>query len=211
MSFENETTMLLTGPNNADTLILLAHGAGAGMDTPFMDHLADGLATEGIRTGRFEFPYMQRQRAEGKRRPPDRAPKLIDAWKDAIASAPSASRLVIGGKSMGGRIASMLFEESNAAGLICLGYPFHPTGKPDKLRIDHLQTLTKPCLFLQGERDPFGNRTEVDTYPLAKSIRLHWLADGDHSLKPRKASGVTVEENLDQAVKAMASFVAQLP
>jgi predicted alpha/beta-hydrolase family hydrolase len=117
---------------------------------------------------------------------------------------------VIGGKSMGGRIASLAADEAGVAGLVCLGYPFHPTGKPNQLRIEHLRGLVTPTLILQGTRDPFGNAEEVAGYDLPSRIQIHWLADGDHSLKPRKASGRTEQQNWDEALEALASFVTQL-
>ena len=101
-------------------------------------------------------------------------------------------------------------DDANVAGLVCLGYPFHPPGKPDKLRVDHLQSLRTPTLILQGERDPFGNREQGAGYPLSKTVQLHWLTDGEHSFKPRKSSGVSLEENLADAVQAVVSFASQL-
>ncbi len=205
-----KTTLIFTGPVKANRTILLAHGAGAGMDTPFMNAFADGLAQLGIRVVRFEFPYMAERRKLGKKHPPDREPVLRQTWLDVIEQL-GAEGLVIGGKSMGGRIASLIADEAGVAGLVCLGYPFHPTGNPDKLRIEHLRTLKTPTLIVQGERDPFGNRTEVRDYQLARKIRIHWLPDGDHSFKPRKSSGQTIERNLEQAVGTIVSFLNKLP
>jgi predicted alpha/beta-hydrolase family hydrolase len=199
--------ILWTGPTRSRATILLAHGAGVGMDSPFMAAFAEGLAERKIRVGRFEFPYMLRRRQTGKKSPPDRAPVLVQAWREAIGQVRS-KRLFIGGKSMGGRIASMVVDESRADGLICLGYPFHPAGKPEKLRVEHLQSLEKPALFLQGERDALGNRAEVAGYELSASIHVHWLEDGDHNLKPRKASGRTEEDNWQEAMGEMDKFVA---
>ena len=178
------------------------------MDTDFMNAFADGLADHGFRVVRFEFPYMAERRQTGKRRPPDREPVLRQAWLDVIASV-EAQTLFIGGKSMGGRIASLLADAVGVAGLICLGYPFHPTGKPDQLRVEHLQAIKTPTLILQGERDPFGNAEEVRGYNLCSQIRLHWLPDGDHSFKPRVSSGRTQDENWREAISVIASFVRQ--
>ena len=111
---------------------------------------------------------------------------------------------------MGGRIASLIADEVQAAGLVCLGYPFHPTGKPEKLRTEHLKSIATPTLIVQGERDAFGNRAEVRRYRLAKTVRMHWLDDGDHSFKPRKKSGVSLEDNLTEAIDAVARFIAEL-
>jgi uncharacterized protein len=118
--------------------------------------------------------------------------------------------LVIGGKSMGGRIASLVADEAGVAGLVCLGYPFHPVGKPDRLRVEHLAAINTPTLIVQGERDPFGSREEVGGYKLARKLRVKWIDDGDHSFKPRKASGRTEAGNCVVAVKAVVAFVESL-
>jgi len=205
----SEVRLLSDGPERAKHTLVLAHGAGAGMDTDFMNAMAQGLAGEGFRVVRFEFPYMAKRRSDGKRRPPDREPVLQETWLSVVDSL-EAGKLVIGGKSMGGRIASLIADEAEVAGLVCLGYPFHPTGKPEKLRINHLQAIRTPTLIIQGERDPFGKRDEVVDYRLSKQVRIHWLPDGDHSFKPRKASGRTAEENLGEALEATAAFVSRL-
>lgn len=111
---------------------------------------------------------------------------------------------------MGGRIASLVADEAGVAGLVCLGYPFHPTGKPDKLRTEHLLNLKTPTLILQGERDAFGNRAEVAGYRLPSTLKFRWLEDGNHGFKPRKLSGRSETENWDQAVSAIVDFVARL-
>ena len=200
--------LMINGPPRSLTAIILAHGAGAGMDTGFMNAFAEGLAGHGLPVVRFESPYMAQHRQTGKRRPPDREPVLRQTWLDVIASA-EAQTLFIGGKSMGGRIASLIADAAGVAGLICLGYPFHPTGKPDQLRVEHLQAIKTPTLILQGERDPFGNAEEVRDYNLCSQIRLHWLPDGDHSFKPRVSSGRTQDENWREAISVIASFVRQ--
>ena len=120
------------------------------------------------------------------------------------------SRLVIGGKSMGGRIASMVADQAGVAGLVCLGYPFHPTGRPERTRTDHLAELTTPTLIVQGERDSLGNVADVAGYELSSAIRLHWCADGDHGFKPRKASGHTEAGNWATAIAAITDFIAKL-
>jgi predicted alpha/beta-hydrolase family hydrolase len=187
--------------------VILAHGAGAGMDTPFMATIAAGLAAHELRVIRFEFPYMQRRRADGGRRPPDRMPVLMEAWREAIATVGPAQRLVIGGKSMGGRVASMIADDVGVAGLVCLSYPFHPPGKPEKLRVEHLAGVRTPSLILQGTRDPFGKPEEIAGYDLSGRIRVFWLEDGDHSFKPRVKSGRTLGQNLDEAVEAICGFI----
>jgi uncharacterized protein len=202
--------LLIDGPKDADGTIALAHGAGAAMDTPFMNFFATNLADRGFRVVRFEFPYMAAQRATGKSRPPDREPVLREAWMRVIEEL-GPERLVIGGKSMGGRIASLVADDADVAGLVCLGYPFHPVGKPDKLRVEHLQSIKTPTLIVQGERDSFGNRDEVAEYKLSSAIKVHWLKDGDHSFRPRKASGATERQNMDAALGAIVGFAAELP
>ena len=198
--------LLIDGPPQAAQTVILAHGAGAAMDTNFMNAFAEGIAGYGVRVVRFEFPYMAGLRSGGKRRPPDREPVLRETWLRVIGSV-KAKRLFIGGKSMGGRIASLIADEADVVGLVCLGYPFHPTGKPERLRIEHLKTIRTPTLIVQGERDPFGTRDEVAGYELSKRVQIHWMRDGDHSFKPRKASGRTEVENWAEGVEAVVAFV----
>ena len=209
MSTQQPIEMMLNGPARAACTVVLAHGAGAAMDTPFMEAFASGLADRGLRVARFEFPYMAERRKSGRRPPPNREPILRETWHDAIKSVKS-KQLVIGGKSMGGRIASLIADEAGASGLVCLGYPFHPTGRPERLRVEHLQGIRTPTLIVQGTRDAFGNQEEVATYDLSKQVRLHWLEDGDHSFKPRKASGRTQAEHWQEGIEAAADFVAAL-
>jgi uncharacterized protein len=193
------------GPRTAGATLLLAHGAGGAMDTPFLNAMARGLAARGIRVRRFEFPYMATRRTEGRSRPPDREPVLLDAWRAAVAE--TGRDVVIGGKSMGGRMASLVADELGVRGLVCLGYPFHPPGQPDKLRTRHLEGLRTPTLIVQGERDPFGTRDDVARYTLSAAIAVEWLPDGDHSFKPRKASGATEAGHLARAVEVVGEFV----
>ncbi len=201
--------LIIDGPPDADMTVALAHGAGAGCDTPFMNIVAAGLAERGVRVARFEFDYMVKSRRDGKRRPPDRLDRLMACWREVVAEH-GDGRLVVAGKSMGGRIASMIADDVGASGLVCLGYPFHPPRKPDQLRIDHLGAIQTPTLILQGERDALGAKDEVEGYPLAGSIRVVWLTDGDHGFRPRKSSGRTETENLEDAIAAMATFVLGL-
>lgn len=202
--------MLFTGPATADLTLVLAHGAGAAMDSPFMTAFADGLAGRGVRVARFEFPYMAERRASGKKRPPDPAPKLMACWRDVIAALGGPERLVIGGKSMGGRIASMVADEMGVRGLVCLGYPFHPPGKPERLRTAHLEDLRTPTLIVQGTRDPLGTAAEVAGYDLSPAISLRWCADGNHDLAPRKSSGRTTADNWQDAMTAITDFLVTL-
>lgn len=182
-------SFLVDGPETAKATLILAHGAGAAMDSPSMTLFAGAFGAAGLRVIRFEFGYMAARR-EGHRRPPPRAEKLIGDFKSVVAEADAHMPLLIGGKSMGGRVASMaaddLYREGKIAGLVCLGYPFHPPAKPTELRTSHLEELKTPSLIFQGTRDPFGTQDEVVTYKLSNRIELVWMDDGDHDLKPRK-------------------------
>jgi hypothetical protein len=153
---------------------------------------------------------MAEFRSSDKRRPPDRAPILHETWIHVVRSL-NTGRLVIGGKSMGGRIASLIADDAGVSGLVCLGYPFHPTGKPHRLRTEHLRTLHTPTLIVQGECDALGNKDEVSGYDLSSQIEIRWLPDGDHSFKPRKASGRTAEENWQDGIELVDAFVKSLP
>lgn len=189
--------------------LLLAHGAGAGMDSPFMEQLAEALARRDIRTLRFDFPYMARARAEGRRRPPNPAPVLLEHWRAMVATwrAAESGPLWLAGKSMGGRMASLLADDLGAAGLVCLGYPFHPAGKPERLRTEHLATLATPTLIVQGERDALGTRAEVAGYVLAPTLEVQWIATADHDLKPLKSSGLSQTQALVETAAWVAAFV----
>ena len=204
---------LYDGPEGAEATFVLAHGAGAAMDSPFMTTFAKGLGEQGIKVVRFEFPYMATRRATGNRRPPDRQAILLQSWREVIARLREegvGERLAIGGKSMGGRMASLLAAEPDAPevqALVCLGYPFHPAGKPERLRTEHLADLALPSLFVQGERDKLGSRAEVEGYTLSNAIRFHWCPDGNHDLKPRKRSGFTQDGNWQAAMDAAAVFL----
>lgn len=207
--------LLFDGPDDAPVTVLLAHGAGAPMDSAAMTAAAGALAAAGLRVVRFEFAYMAARR-DGARKPPPRADTLVPAYRAVVAALDARGPLVIGGKSMGGRVASMavddLHAEGRAAGLLCLGYPFHPPGKPETLRTGHLAGLKAPALIVQGTRDPFGTREEVEGYTLSPSIELFWLEDGDHDLRPRKSvSGLTAADHLASAaarVRAWADALA---
>jgi predicted alpha/beta-hydrolase family hydrolase len=193
-------TFLHDGPDTARATVLLAHGAGAPMDSAAMQRLASALADAGLRVVRFEFAYMAARRA-GQRRPPPKGEALIPEYRAAVAALGAQGTLIVGGKSMGGRIASMvadeLWAEGSIAGLLCLGYPFHPPAKPAQVRTAHLKDLRTPSLIAQGTRDPFGTRDDVTGYDLSPAIDMLWLEDGDHDLRPRKGvSGFTLQDHL---------------
>ncbi|MGF1799298.1 alpha/beta fold hydrolase [Vibrio gigantis] len=200
--------VIIDGEDNPITFIF-AHGAGAGMDHEFMQSVAKGLAFKGIRVVRFNFPYMIKRAEDGKRRPPDRAPKLLEAYQEVIEQV-DTDKLVIGGKSMGGRMASHLSEVDKVAAMACLGFPFHPPGKPEKYKGEHLAELAKPCLILQGERDTFGKREEFADFELSDSIRVEFIPDGDHSFKPRKSSGYTEQQNIALTVEKLSAFIKEV-
>lgn len=205
---------LRNGPLDAPLTFLLAHGAGAPMDSPFMNAIAEGLALRHWEVVRFEFPYMQRARANGKKAAPDRMPLLEASFREQAAQLADRPRLILGGKSMGGRVASHLLDalasSSNVVAGACLGYPFHPPGKPDRSRVDHLLSLQTRLLILQGERDTFGNAVEVGGYGLPETVSVNWIPDGDHSFKPRKSSGRSHAQNLDVAIEALDQLAGQL-
>src|SRR5208282_1822130 len=201
---------LIDGPKAAARTLVLAHGAGGPMDSPLMQTIAQGVAVAGIKVVRFEFPYMRRRRETGKGGAPDPQPALIQSWRDTIARLGGGDRLVIGGKSMGGRIASMVADEAGVRGLVCMGYPFHPPGNAAKTRTGHLEKMRTRALILQGTRDTFGKPDEVAKYKLSRTIRIEWTEDGDHSFKPRVSSGRTEADNLRAAIGLVAGFVASL-
>ena len=200
--------LIIDGGEN-QPLFIFAHGAGAGMDHVFMQQVAEGLANNGIRVVRFNFPYMVRRVEEAKKYLPDRAPTLLDAFEQVIEEH-ADKPVVIGGKSMGGRMASLLSEHPLVAGVACLGFPFHPPGKPGKYKGAHLATLSKPCLILQGERDTFGSREEFEHFELAPSVCTSFIPDGDHSFKPRKRSGYTEQGNMALTVEVLSQYIFEV-
>ncbi len=199
---------LIDGPSDARVSFLFAHGAGAGMDHDFMTDVAQGLALNGIEVIRFNFPYMVQRAIDGKRRPPDRQPKLLADFHQHIEHF-SNRKLVVGGKSMGGRMASLICDDVNVLGLACLGFPFHPPKKPEKFRGEHLATIKTPTLILQGDRDTFGNKEAVSRFDLSSAVSVEYLADGDHSFHPRKSSGYTDQQHLISIIDSLSTFILQ--
>jgi uncharacterized protein len=182
------------------------------MDSDFMEAMAKGLCAAGQgrwRIARFEFPYMAARRRDGRRGPPDRQDRLLESWRAAITALES-EMIVIGGKSLGGRMASLVADACAVRGLLCLSYPFHPARRPDRLRTAHLADLATPTLVVQGTRDPLGNAPEVAAYALSPAIRVHWIEDGDHDLVPRKKSGRDRDMAWREAIDAVAGFLATL-
>ena len=190
---------LVDEPADRRGTILLAHGAGGAMDSPARAAIAGALCGAGFRVARFEFAYMAGRRS-GRRSPPPKAERLIPEYLSAVEQITHNGPFLIGGKSMGGRVASMIADELYAArrieGLLCIGYPFHPPGKPEQLRTAHLVDLKTPTLICQGTRDPFGTHDEAKAFGLSRQIEMFWLADGDHDLRPRKKlSGFTLGDH----------------
>lgn len=179
------------------------------MDSDWMNDLTNLLIKEGIQVIRFEFPYMAERRETGKKRPPNPKKVLLETWQEVFSkvSLQAEAPIFIGGKSMGGRIASLLADELKPAGLIGLGFPFHAPGKDPGERIEHLKSIKTKTLIIQGTRDSMGSLEECRSYPLSKKIQFLWLEDGDHSWKPRKKSGHTLEEHMSCAAQKIASFI----
>ncbi len=203
------TPLAVNGEQNCDTLIILAHGAGANMQHEFMASLASGLAQDDVQVVRFNFPYMRANAIDGKRRPPDRAPKLIADYALQLSILkqhfrPQTTFLV--GKSMGGRMSAILAESLSVDGVVCLGYPFIPL-KGGEPRLEPIEKCKAPLMVIQGERDKFGHKGLVETWSVMDKVKLHWLTDGDHSFKPRKSSGTTFEANLAQAISHIQAFI----
>jgi uncharacterized protein len=187
-------------------VFLFAHGAGAPMDSEFMQTVSGALAVRGIHVVRFEFPYMAQRRDSGTKRPPDKIPALLAAFRDVLHQYPSA---VIGGKSMGGRVATLLAAEQAVTACAAIGYPFYAKGKADKPRIAHLPAVQCPLLIFQGERDPLGDAQWVAQQSSLNSLSMDWFADGDHDLKPRKSSGYTQQAHLERLADKLAHFIFQ--
>ena len=190
-------------------VVVFAHGAGAGMSSTFMEQIAKGLVSLGISVVRFNFPYMERRAEDGKRRPPDRMPKLIEDMENLLSQLDIELPLFIGGKSMGSRVAASLNARcyEKVRGVFALGYPFHPIGKPEKTRLEPLVQTQLPILIVQGDRDKLGNKQEILHYSLGQHCQVKFLSDGDHDLKPRVKSGFTHEGHINNACQYIKDFV----
>jgi predicted alpha/beta-hydrolase family hydrolase len=207
--------VLFDGPEHARITVLLAHGAGAPMESPSLAATAKALGDAGLRVARFEFAYMAGRRSGAGRKPPPRADTLNPEYVAAVKALAVKGPLIIGGKSMGGRVASMvadeLFADGRIHGLLCLGYPFHPPAKPEQVRTKHLAELRTPTLIIQGTRDEFGTREDVARYKLSPAIDILWLEDGDHDLKPRKSiSGHTAADHRKTMVEAVTEWAQRI-
>ena len=202
--------LIFDGPSNGP-LFVFAHGAGAPLTSEFMEKVATGLAKQEIRVARFNFNYMQQRIETGSRRPPERAPHLIKQFMEVIQTLNQP--MVIGGKSMGGRMATLLAAQESAdllqhvKGIACLGYPFHPQGKPEKLRTEHLPAIAKPIAIIQGSRDKLGDKQEIESYLLPEHFQWCWLEDGDHDFKPRVKSGFTQQQHIQSCINFLVAYI----
>jgi predicted alpha/beta-hydrolase family hydrolase len=215
IAVDGDTTVsaLLERPAAAHAAYVLAHGAGAGMAHPFMARTAGALASHGIATLRYQFPYMER----GSRRPD--APKVAHAVvRAAVAEAARALPglpLVAGGKSYGGRMTSQAQAAAplpGVAGLVFLGFPLHPAGKPSIERAQHLAAIKIPMLFVQGTRDELADVSLIESTvgALGNHATLHWVADGDHSFRVPARSGADPQRVLDGVFDAIARWIERV-
>jgi len=208
------------GPRTgADRAVLLAHGAGTDLDAPPLKVVAAALAVAGIPSLRFNFAYR-----DAERKAPDRAPVLLAATRDAAARLARRTglppeRLVLGGRSMGGRMGSMVVGADlsgdgpiPALGLLLLGYPLHPAGHPEKVRDEHFPRLRVPCLFVSGTRDALASREELPAAARAikGQVTFHWLEGADHGYRPLKASGSTLDDVLAETALVATEWVQGL-
>ncbi len=200
----------LRGKQDKAATLILAHGAGAPMDSDFMNDMAARLADQGVNVLRFEFAYMAQRRVDGRRRPPNPQAQLLECWRQVYASVrPHVTGcLAIGGKSMGGRMASLIADELQVDALVCLGYPFYAAGKPEKPRVAHLADLKARTLIVQGERDALGNEEAVQAYALSSAIDILWIPAANHDLKPLKSAGISYDQCLADTAQRIARLLA---
>ena len=218
VTVDGETVTALLYPaaksNRLGTTIILGHGAGANQLHGFMRLFANGLSGRGFDVMTFNFVYMEHGKGA-----PDKKAKLESCYMAVIREAVKhkklkGNRLLIGGKSMGGRIASQVAAENpeNVDGLVFLGYPLHPPGQPDKLRTEHWEKIKCPMLFLQGTRDPFGSPDEIK--PFVKKFKLqakmYPIETGDHSFKVQKSAGVTQDAVYEKAMDEILAWAQDL-
>lgn len=194
---------------NAKALVIFAHGAGADKSSEFMTTFTGLLNAHQLSVLRFNFTYMDKRIVDQKRYPPERMPKLLACFNTLLTSIDTSLPIFIAGKSMGGRVAATLAESPSDKfmGVMCLGYPFHPQKKPDKLRLEPLQKTLQPILIVQGDRDALGNKDEISNYEFSSMCTINFLPDGDHDLKPRVKSGFTHQGHMEAAAVAMREFI----
>ncbi|WP_198149745.1 alpha/beta family hydrolase [Colwellia sp. MT41] len=220
----NDINMIFDTVECARAQVIFAHGAGADMSHEFMAEIVRLLNNAAINVVRFNFPFMDKRALTGIKYPPDRMPKLLVCYQAVIEHVLAQQKsqalpLFIGGKSMGSRAAASLVADpevlkanllSEISAVFCLGYPFHPAKKPEKLRLEPLFTASKTILIVQGERDALGTKEEIISYQLPEHCTCVFLPDGDHSLKPRVKSGYTYQGHMQRAVKEIVDFIDQL-
>jgi uncharacterized protein len=191
--------------------LILAHGAGSSMDHPFLTFVHETLARRGIMTVKFNFPYM-----EAGRKAPDHRDVLADTWRAVIQQVRADAKpgaLFVGGRSMGGRIASVVAAGGEqVAGLVLLGYPLHPAGRPEALRSKHLARIACPMLFVQGSRDRLCDLDKLNGVlaPLSVPVTLHLIEEGDHSFKVPKRTGLSEQQIWDGIVQRVVSWLESL-
>ncbi|WP_163934254.1 alpha/beta family hydrolase [Paraferrimonas sp. SM1919] len=201
----------IDGPSNPKARVVFAHGAGAGSEHPFMVDFATALGKYNIEVVRFNFDYMTTMLETGKRRPPEKADKLLACFKRVIEPYLADDvPLFLMGKSMGGRMAAIMAETIPVKGVIALGYPFVPLNKKQPPRLAPILQASCPVLINQGERDAFGGKEDVVAWDLGAHTKLHWICDGDHSFKPRKSSGTTLAANIEQAAVFTKDFINRI-
>lgn len=208
--------MIIDKTSQAKAVCILAHGAGAPMDSTFMTRMSSALVAQDIHVVRFEFAYMAQRRTGGNKRPPPNMPTLVDEFERVCAEVSNSldiSRLplYIGGKSMGCRVATLLAASPllppNVRGVVCFGYPFHPSRQPEKTRIDHLPAVSVPLIIVQGTRDALGNPDDTQQYTLPPHLQMDWLETADHDFVPLKRSGFTQEQCIEHAARIASDFM----
>lgn len=207
MAVTDDLSIQVNTVEDAIATLIFAHGAGANMDSEFMTEFTQLLNERQINVIRFNFPYMQQRLIDGKRRPPSKMDVLKESYINRINQYSAQLPLFIGGKSMGSRVAAMVADEDKVTGIVCIGYPFHPQKKPEKLRLEPLQQANKPVIIVQGNRDALGNKEEITDYALPVNVHVHYVEDGDHDLKPRVKSGFTHLQHKVSAANLIKTFI----
>ena len=204
-----EINYLIDGKESYPDTIILAHSSGAPMNSEFMNYFSKSLSDLGFLCIRFQFPYMTKQITEGKKRFPDKIDILKKSWLVAINHI-NKKDVIIGGKSMGGRIATLIADEVKPKGIVVLGYPFFNSKGKNDYRIKHLRNIEIPTLICQGEDDNLGKRSEVEKLDLSKKLNMHWVESANHSLIPPKRTGKTMNQSWDGCIVSIKNFINSL-
>ncbi|WP_394179149.1 alpha/beta family hydrolase [Marinomonas posidonica] len=179
--------------------IYLAHGAGAGHQSDFLIQLRQSLLNaSSISVSPITFDYMSQQEATGKRRPPPQFKTLVTEYESRILS---ETACIVSGKSMGGRVAAQLSKHEQVKAIVCYGFPFYPPRKPEKHRLSFLENIEKPCLILQGTRDPLGNLDWVRQQELPENVEIHWVEGADHDFKVLKKYNKNQTDVIEEIAK----------